>query len=392
MVDRPIRGLRVKKSGFLLGIASLFATMVWLYLREEAPRASVSPLSRPQSVSAYHPAFDPVLEGLKPRSPAARGNEREAPARGGGEPSATFDSVKARQQHFDWLVEQPADSLWSYWQQLLNHHQVTQLEMATYPLAHKLRQAGDEEIYSSIAEVLRESSLSTDQKRWVVDLLTETATPEALKVILKEAVNSEPSALQRLLLESILKMTNNRWDARFHPELSPVLEEIWNQRLGEWELLLTVATGIANAGSERGATLLLRAVANGPPTVTEVEKGKNLPPLAALRALKKIRNPEVVPILAKELPHADLKDVVFIASGDALAAMGRPEATEALLEWAKQAPREATPLVEKWFRQIRDGVSLERLHKALLRNKPFHSEQIKETLAVTVREIEPVVE
>ena len=375
----------MRKLGFLLGIASLFATMVWLYLREEAPPASVSPLSRPQPGSAYDPASDP-------HSPVARGNERATPARGGGERSAAFDSVKARQQHFDRLAEQPADSLWSYWRQLLNDHQVTQLEMATYALAHELRQAGNEEIYSSIAEVLRGFSLSIDQKKWVVDLLTETATAEALKVVLNEAVNSRPSALQRLLLESILKMTNNRWGARFHPELSPVLEDIWNRQPGDWELLLTVATGIANAGSERGATLLLRAVANSRPTVTEVEKGKNLPALAALRALRKIRNPEVVPILAKELTHADLKDVVFMASGDALAAMGRPEATEALLKWAKQAPSDATPLVEKWFRQIRDGVSLERLHKDLLQNKPFHSEQIKETLAVTLKEIEPAVE
>ena len=382
----------MKKLGVLLGIASLFATMVWLYLREDAPPASVSALSRPQTGSAYAPAFGPGLEGLKPHSPAARSQERETPAGGAGEPTAAFDSMKARQQHFDRLVEQPADSLWSYWQQLLNDRQVTQLEMATYALAHNLRQAGNEEIYSSIAEVLRESSLSIDQKRSVVDLLTETATSEALKVVLNEAVNSQPSALQRLLLESILKITNNRWDARFHPELSPVLEEIWNQRSGDGELLLTVATGIANAGSERGATLLLRAVANGRPTVTEVEKGKNLPALAALRALRKIRNPEVVPILAKELTHADLKDAVFMASGDALAAMGRPEATEALLEWAKQAPREATPLVERWFGQIRDSVSLERLHNDLLQNKPFHSEQIKETLAVTLKEIEPVVE
>ena len=72
--------------------------------------------------------------------------------------------------------------------------------------------------------------------------------------------------------------------------------------------------------------------------------------------------------------------------------MGRPEATEALLEWAKQAPREATPLVERWFRQIRDSGSLERLHKDLLQNKSFHSEQLKEKLAVTLKEIEPVVE
>jgi hypothetical protein len=381
----------VNKLGFLLGVASLFATMVWLNLGEEARRASVSTLSRPQAGSAYDPAFDPVLEGLRPRSPAARGNEREPPTRGGGEPSAAFDSV-ARQQYFDRLAEQPADSLWRYWQQLLNDHRATELEMATYALAHKLRQAGNEEIYSSIAEVLRESSLSTNQKRWVVDLLTETATPQALKVVLNEAVNSQPSALQRLLLESILKMTSNRWDARFHPELSPVLEEIWNRRPGDWELLVTVATGIANAGSERGGTLLLRAVANSGTTVTEVEKGKNLPALAALQALRKIRNPEVVPILAKELKHADLKDVVFIASGDALAAMGRPEATEALLEWATQAPREATPLVERWFKQIRDSVSLERLHKDLLQNTPFHSEQIKEKLTVTLKEIEPVVE
>ena len=382
----------MKKSGFLLGIASLLAAMVWLYLGGQAPPASVSPLARPQTGSAYDPAFDPALEGSKPHSPAARGNGRETSARGGGKPSAAFDTVEARQRHFDRLVEQPADFLWSYWQQLLNDHHVTQLEMATYALAHKLRQAGNEGIYSSIAEVLRGSSLSTDQKRWVVDLLTETATSEALKVVLNEAVNSQPSALQRLLLESILKMTNNRWDARFHPELSPVLEEIWNQRPGEWDLLLTVATGIANAGAERGGALLLRAVANSRPTVTEVEKGKNLPALAALGALRKIRNPEVVPILAKELTHTDLKDVVFIASGDALVAMGRPEATEALLEWAKQAPREATPLVERWFRRIRDSVSLERLHKDLAQNKPFHSEQIKEKLAVILKEIEPVVE
>ena len=307
----------MKKLGFLLGIASLFAAMVWLYLGEEAPPASVSPLSRPETGSAYDSAFDPVLEALKPHSLAARSNERETPARGGGEPSAAFDSVEARQQYFDRLVEQPPDSLWSYWQQLLNDHQVTQLEMATYALAHKLRQAGNKEIYSDIAEVLGEPSLSIDQKRWVVDLLTETATPEALGVVLNEAVNSSPSALRRLLLESIVKMTNNRWDARFHSELSPVLEEVWNQQPGDWELLLAVATGIANAGSERGVTLLLRAVANSGPTVPEVEKGENLPAVAALQALKKIRNPEVVPILARELTHADLEDVVFIASGDA---------------------------------------------------------------------------
>jgi hypothetical protein len=323
---------------------------------------------------------------------ASQGSEQETPARGGGEPSAAPGSVEARQQYFDRLVEQPPDSLWSYWQQLLNDQQMTQLEIATYALAYRLHQAGNEEIYSGIAQVLGESSLSIDQKRWVVDLLTETATPEALRVVLNEAVNSSPSALRRLLLESIVRVTNNRWDARFHSELSPVLEEVWNQQPGDWESLLAVARGIANVGSKRGVTVLLRAVADSGPIITEIEKGENLPAVAALQALKKIRNPEGVPILARELTRADLEDVVFIASGDALAAMGRSEATEVLLEWAKQAPREAAPLVERWFRQVRDSVSLESLHKELLQSKPFRSERIKEKLAVTLKDIEPVVE
>ena len=88
-----------------------------------------------------------------------------------------------------------------------------------------------------------------------------------------------------------------------------------------------------------------------------------------------------MPILARELARADLKDALLVASGEALAAMGRPEATEALLEWARQAPAEAAPLVERWFGQVRDSQSVTRLQEAWLQPKPFRSEQIRSEIA-----------
>ncbi len=283
------------------------------------------------------------------------------------EPPAALNSVAARQQYFDWLLEQLPEQLWGYWQQLVNNQQWTRLEIATHALAHKLRQAGIEEIYAGIAEILGSPALSPDQKRWVITLLTEAATPQALSIVLDEAVRSQSSPLRSLLLESLVKITNNHWDARFHPELSPALEAVWNEQPDDWELLLAVASGIANVGSADGIALLLKTLDDSGPIVTEEDM--DLPARAALLALKKIRNPDAVLILTKELRRADPKDVVFMASGDALAAMGRPEATAALLDWASHAPGEAAPLVKKWLGQARDSGSVQRLPKELLQDQ-----------------------
>jgi len=245
-----------------------------------------------------------------------------------------LDTVQERQQYFDQLITQPANALWDHWFQLFHDEEKSRLEIVSYALASSLRQPGTQAIYRSIAGLLEDPSLSAKQKTPIVHLLAETATSEALRVVLERFMNGQETT-RSLLLDSIVKMTRNRWGGRFHPELSPLLEEAWVQYQNDQEILWTVAHGIAKVGSVGGVKLLLTTVANSAQTMEEIEKQKDSAGFIALQSMKAIRNSESTPILAQGLNLADIDNPMFIASGEALVALGKPEATKALFEWAK---------------------------------------------------------
>ena len=213
-----------------------------------------------------------------------------------------------------------------------------------------------------------------------------------MRIVLDRVINGQETTLRPLLLGSIGKITQNRWDNRFHPELSPLLEEAWLQQQDDQELFRAVALGIAKVGSVNGVNLLLATVANSAQTMEEIQKQKSSAGFVALQSMKAIRNSKAIPILAQALNRADVDSPVFFASGEALAAMGRPEATELLLEWAKQAPVDAAPLVERWFTQVRDSKSIDWLRHQLGQQRPFRSEQNRTSIVAALKSIEPEFE
>lgn len=319
-------------------------------------------------------------------------SENQASSIGVASPPNGFDTVQVRQQYFDQLIAQPASTSWNHWLDLFHDDDKTNLDIATYALASSLRQPGTEAIYRGIARLLEDPSLSAEQKAPIVHLLAAAASREALRIVLDRVMNGQETTLRPLLLDSIGKITQNRWDNRFHSELAPLLEEAWMQQQDDQELLRAVALGIAKVGSANGVNLLLATVANSAQAMEEIQKQKGSAGFIALQAMKAIRNSEAIPILAQALNRADVDSPVFFSSGEAIAAMGRPEATKTLFEWAKQAPVDAAPLVERWFTQVRDSKSIDWLHQQLGQHKPFRSEQNRTSIVAALKSIEPEFE
>lgn len=285
-----------------------------------------------------------------------------------------------------------AAELWQRWEKLFSRGDYQQIPIVGALLAENLRRDPDAAIYRDIYGLLERSEVSLEQKSILIDLLGEIATPEALARLIELAQEGIESPLYLPALNAISRIGDNRWDGRFHEELAADLDALWsNFDGGDQALLTAVAKAMAAVGAPASLDLLLRTVADrgqeaGPDK--EAAKDKNrIKQTVAFAAIPKVRNPAAGDVLKNWLQQEPLGTAAFEASGLALANVGSPDATQALLEWAETAPDEGARRVADWLSRIRDTASLDLL-SASRDAVAFHSEEVKAAFVEVLGQIE----
>jgi hypothetical protein len=210
-------------------------------------------------------------------------------------------------------------------------------------------QLGDDRIPRLLLDGL--ARFPADRQKALVGVLGRIATPAALEALFELA--RPGTALRREALAEIAKAGTRTFDnGEFPVELSPLLEQRLPEAARDPALLGAVAGGLSSLGTASGIETLLEFMASRP-TAPESE--------IVARELRAVRNPEAVAPLAARLGADPMSpSAIGLAAGEALAAMGEPAATEALLNWAAQAEGErARGLALRWFGEVRDDASFD---------------------------------
>jgi pimeloyl-ACP methyl ester carboxylesterase len=274
--------------------------------------------------------------------------------------------------------------LWERWRDLLARQDWSQLPIVSAALAERLRESGNETIYHEITGLLQQPELPMEQKAAVIDLLREIATPKSLGLLLETASSASDPRLRKAATQGIARIGDNRWDARFHEELSPLLESAWSDGdIKDKALLTAVALSMAKIGAPNGVDLLLNTLSEK----TSMQEDSRL--AGAVMALGEIHNPGAVPVLSQRLQRHSMDEPVFKISGETLAKLGSPEATQVLLDWARNAPAEAAPLLGAWFQGMHDSDSIRLLREAVSKDKHFQSPKVREAIAPVLKQYRP---
>gem|GEM_PF-1488449 len=250
---------------------------------------------------------------------------------------------------------------WQQWQTALFSGDVRQIPIQGGLLAESLRQKTDSAIYQDMATLLSDPDLSLASKNLITGLLGEIATVEAMAELLLIAQQGNDSPLYPASLQAMSQAAANRWDGRFHQELSPALEQAWQDMQGkDSAYAATLAKAIASVGTPTGVDMLLDSLTD-PSRQINVDETLRLKQKAAFAAIPDIRNPAAIATLSQHVSGDSLGVPGFEVSGLALASMGAPEATEQLLNWSETAPAAAATRIEDWFSKVQDSASVDLL-------------------------------
>ncbi len=289
--------------------------------------------------------------------------------------------ITVRQDYYNSLLQQQPITLWQQWIGLLEatdkNHQMAWM-LIGYALPYRLQTSQNQElVYQQMADIVSHSDNSLKAREQTIQILGWTATVPALQILLDETFRHSPDSEIRLkLLYAIEQLADVRWDNRFHPELSGLLETAWQQvqYTDDMPLLLTIGVAIAKIGAPEGVELLFNSITN-----SQVDTPEQPPQvIAALKALLEVRNPVLVPLLANNLTAYQPDNPIFLVSGEALATMGNLQATKHLFNWATSAPESMAALTNDWFSLIKDSPSGNWIVTQLEENRPFLNQQVKQ--------------
>jgi len=272
------------------------------------------------------------------------------------------------------LHEQTPAQLWQYWKRLLNQSEFQQLPIIGALLAERLRQQPDPNVYRNISDWLEKPTVSMEIKAILLDLLAEIATPDALRQLLGMAEQGAGSPLYIQVLQALSRIGDNRWDGRFHTELSPALEAAWSDPdISDQAFFSAVAKAIAAVGAPEGIEQLLLTV-SGNNKGKATEDINRIKQAIAFEAIPEVRNPDAVDVLSTWFNQEPLGTPTFEVSGSALAEIGSPEATQQIVDWARDAPPEGARNLEDWLSKIDDADSLASISSA--QDLPYQSPEI----------------
>ena len=242
------------------------------------------------------------------------------------------------------------------------------------------------QIYSQIRSLLVGSELADNQKLELIQMLGSTATPEALGLLLQLTEQNRVLNLRQVVHNMIGGIGEVQWGGQFHPELSSLLEQAWKTSGAVPGFREALAEAIAGVGARSGIELLYEEARRGGQTIAEFSVQEDNMAWQVLDVFQKIRNPDAVPVLAARLGDQALDNFDLVLSGTSLAAMGRPEATSALLHWAESSKRDVGQLIEPWLSEVRDPDSFTLLEQKIAEPTRFNNQDNWKALDRALRE------
>ncbi len=253
---------------------------------------------------------------------------------------------------------------------------IQQIPIVSAALAQRLQKHRNPEIYQYISGLLSQPDVPIENKSILLDLLAETATPDALDLLLDLAKQGANTPFYILALQAISRIGDNRWDGRFHEELSPALEEAWaDPSIKDPAFLGAVGKAIAEVGAPGGVNQLLVTVSGHNPEQVTPTTGLNGQEVAtvsgnnqvqepaptsltrqevALEVIPHVQNPVAVSVLTDWFQQEPLGAPAFETSANALIAIGTPAATQTIVDWAVEAPAEGARNLEDWLHNVDD--------------------------------------
>ena len=273
------------------------------------------------------------------------------------------------------LIQEETQNLWNQWVTLLdsnNQASIDEKSILAKALIYKLRNNNDEVFYQQTEELLNYSD-SKKHKAMLIHLLKDIATPSALDMLLNNALTTYDQDTKSNIVRAIYSIGENRWNMRFHTELSPLLEKSWLEMSHDQYLFKAVTMSIAKIGAPRGIQLLIDSLDSdilSPEQMAIIEY-----------SMRSVRNRQSIPYLKTNMGNGyniENKGVIF--SGTALAAMGSADATKVLLNWAANAPSEANRYVKVWFSAVTRDPNSITLLKRELPSKQFKDNIIKQAI------------
>ena len=285
------------------------------------------------------------------------------------------------------LPKQNAYELWDTWKKHLQQGTLQQIPIVNALLADRLRKQSEPEIYQDIDDILASMAYPIEVKALLLDLLSETAVPESLAELLKLAEAGPESPLYAFVLQAIANIGDNRWDGRFHEELSPPLETVWsNPKVADESYLSAVGTAIAEIGAPTGVTQLIKSVSgnstktSGPkqpaiePSLTDQQASETLVgsmsvPVDEQDRTKQqiafetlpdhVHNPNSTPVLADCLAKENVGTPTSDVCSLALAEINAPGATQVLVDHLQNAVDADPNHIKDVLNKIDDQQSLD---------------------------------
>jgi hypothetical protein len=239
------------------------------------------------------------------------------------------------------LHKQTSMQLWQRWKELFDRSEFQQIPIIGALLAERLRKHPEPEIYQGITDLLMQPSVSDEAKALLLDLLAEIATPDSLAQLINLAEQSIDSKIYLLILQAISHI-GDTWS---------------NPGLSEQTFLNAIGTAIAEVGAPSGVDQLLLTV-SGNTTGIVSEETNRIQQEVAFQVISNVSNPNAIDILSSSLNQQPLGTAAFEASGNALAGMDTPRATQSIVNWAQQAPDGGVRNLEQWLPKISDPKSL----------------------------------
>lgn len=229
----------------------------------------------------------------------------------------------------------------------------------------------NKDTYSEVSKSLSDSSNSSDEyKISTINVLGSTHSKESLSQLLKILYDKNSSEIKIAACNAIVNMAS---DIPQHEELSPLLEEAYG-RVEDAVYKGYISITLAKIGAPSGIKLLIQnAIKNGLNSIEAYD-------------LNEVRNLNAIPILAHGLRGQSINDTELLLSGNTLAEMGQPDATDVIITWARNVGADKASLVKVWLSKVRDEASLKIINDSLNGDLHFKSTDIKNAIKETLDE------
>ena len=252
----------------------------------------------------------------------------------------------------------------------VEHDSRKQMHLQTVFAGAFLRKKPSPEFVEQMYGFITNPANSDFERHLLIGALEEAATKETVELLLRVTKTAPEEKFRNAAatLSGVGASTNLNG-----PELSPILERTWRETSNP-TLLRSTASGMAKIGKPSDIELLLLAAL----ATDGRDKARQQ---VAYSALQQVYLRAAVPPLAARLANQPPTSEVIALVAPILAKNVAPEAQQALVDWLKGRPEDATPLLHDLIRQriLVDPVT-SAWGAALAPSVPFRNEQNRKAI------------